>query len=168
MRILVAVDDSRHSERAVRFVTRMRWPAGSRMLVASVMRPPTIPPPPSNRAGAFGAVDLVAPLRALHDALIARALGLLRAAGFSAEARLAEGDAREQLMQLVQREHADLLVMGSRGRSGLARLMLGSVSNHAVNQAPCSVLVVKPVTWTRGPAGPRLGKEDGHEDPDRC
>ena len=40
MRILIGVDQSPHSERAVRFVTRMRWPAGSRVIVASVMTPP--------------------------------------------------------------------------------------------------------------------------------
>jgi len=44
MRILIAVDQSPHSERAVQFVSRMRWPAGSRVIVASVMTPPLSPP----------------------------------------------------------------------------------------------------------------------------
>src|ERR1041385_1934860 len=44
MRILIGVDQSPHSERAVLFVSRMRWPAGSRVIVASVMTPPLSPP----------------------------------------------------------------------------------------------------------------------------
>ena len=39
MKILIALDDSPHSERAVQFVTRVRWPAGSRVIVATVIRP---------------------------------------------------------------------------------------------------------------------------------
>jgi nucleotide-binding universal stress UspA family protein len=54
-----------------------------------------------------------------------------------------DGDPREQLMELLDQERVDLLVIGSRGRGSLARLMLGSVSSHAVGHAPCSVLVVK-------------------------
>ena len=39
MKILIALDASPHSERALDFVTRMRWPAGSRVIVLSVLQP---------------------------------------------------------------------------------------------------------------------------------
>jgi len=123
VKILIAVDDSRHSERAIAFVSHMRWPAGSRMIVAHVTSP-AVPEKPL-----AGGVD--------------RAQDQLREAGLATERRVAEGDAREQLLALVDRERIDLLVMGSRGHSGVARLMMGSVSSHAVSHAPCSVLVVK-------------------------
>ena len=138
MKILVAVDDSPHSERAIQFVTRMRWPAGSRMLVASVM--PLVVPAESSD---FDLPHLLARQRCHRESVITRAQDQLRDAGLSTERRVAEGDAREQLLQLVDTEQVDLLVMGSRGHSALGRLMLGSVSSHAVGHASCSVLVVK-------------------------
>jgi universal stress protein A len=39
--------------------------------------------------------------------------------------------------------NADLLVVGSHGRSGLSRLVLGSVASYVASHAPCSVLIVK-------------------------
>ena len=137
MKIMIAVDDSPHSERAIRFVTCMRWPAGSRMIVANVL-PPAVRPEASNSDSVGVSAE---PRR--WEAVSTRAQNQLRDAGLSTERRVTEGDAREQLLQLVDSERVDLLVMGSRGHSGLARLMLGSVSSHAVAHASCSVLVVK-------------------------
>ena len=53
------------------------------------------------------------------------------------------GDPRAVLVDFAQKEGADLLVVGSRGRTGLARLLLGSVAAHVAAHAPCSVLVVR-------------------------
>ena len=61
----------------------------------------------------------------------------------ASEARVAAGDARDALTREALAQRVDLMVMGSHGRSGLAKLMLGSVSSHIVTHAPCSVLVVK-------------------------
>jgi nucleotide-binding universal stress UspA family protein len=57
------------------------------------------------------------------------------------ESKLLEGDAAEQLVS--EAEGADLLVVGSRGRSGIASVLLGSVSRHVVSHALCPVVVVK-------------------------
>ena len=53
------------------------------------------------------------------------------------------GDPRDVLVDTARNLHADLLVVGSHGRTGLAKLVLGSVAAHVVTHAPCSVLVVK-------------------------
>jgi nucleotide-binding universal stress UspA family protein len=47
------------------------------------------------------------------------------------------------LEETVAVEHADLLVVGSHGRTGIKKLLLGSVASHVVAHAPCPVLVVK-------------------------
>jgi len=78
------------------------------------------------------------------EGLVARAEGTLREAGFSTEGLILAGDRREVLVQVAQSERADLLVVGSRSRTGVTKLMLGSVSSPVVTHAPCSVLVVKP------------------------
>jgi nucleotide-binding universal stress UspA family protein len=143
MKILIAVDDSPYSARAVRFVSRMRWPAGSRVLVANVVTPVLTPP----RIGSESSVPLlieVSEEQRLHaDEVVRAAEAELQAAGLAAEKRVATGDAREALLRLAADERVDLMVVGSHGRTGIAKLLLGSVSSHAVTHANCNVLVVK-------------------------
>lgn len=143
MRILIAVDQSPHSARAVRFVSRMRWPAGSRVIVASVMTPPLPPPVAGVDAGVSLMVEVSAEQVAETRARVAEAEAELRAAGIATESRTPTGDPRDILLRLVEDERVDLIVLGSHGRTGLAKLLLGSVSSHAVTHARCSVLVVK-------------------------
>ena len=57
------------------------------------------------------------------------------------ERKLVEGDPAEALE--AEAKHADLVVVGSRGRSGIAAALLGSVTRHVVDHAACPVVVVK-------------------------
>jgi universal stress protein A len=54
------------------------------------------------------------------------------------------GDPAVQVLQLASQLGADLIVMATHGRKGLHRLVLGSVAEHVVREAPCPVLTVKP------------------------
>ena len=74
----------------------------------------------------------------------------MRGSGFKTNSRVVTGDARFALIDAAKSEHADLLVVGSRGRTGLSKLLLGSVASHAVTHAPCSVLVVKSASLAKG------------------
>lgn len=143
MKILIAVDDSPHSARAVRFVARMRWPAGSRVIVANVLVPALTPPSAGVESGVPLLIEVSEPQRRVAAALVAKAEAALREAGLAAESRTPTGDAREALLQLIAHERVDLVVLGSHGRTGLSKLLLGSVSSHVVTHAHCSVLVVK-------------------------
>jgi nucleotide-binding universal stress UspA family protein len=142
MKILIALDASPHSERALDFVTRMRWPAGSRVIVLSVLQPVahavSLPYEPSALEA-----DVLAEQRRQLEELVADAERRLRESGFSTEGRVLTGDPRETLVQEAMATRADLLVVGSHGRTGIAKLMIGSVSSHLVTHAPCSVMVVK-------------------------
>lgn len=139
MKILIAVDDSPHSRSAVEFLAKSRWPAGSRIIVISVV--PILPPmtPPDMPMNA----DYTEALRPQAEAAVKHAEAVLRRVGLCAEGRVLVGEPGDALVHAAQDERADLLVLGSHGRTGFARLLLGSVSSHAVNHAPCSVLVVK-------------------------
>jgi universal stress protein A len=68
------------------------------------------------------------------------------AAGRGAAARylLRTGTAPEEIVQAATDERADLVVVGTHGRTGLNRLMIGSVAERVVRVAPCPVLTVKP------------------------
>jgi len=59
------------------------------------------------------------------------------------EAEVASGPAAETIVQIAQERAADLIVMGTHGRTGLRHLLLGSVAEKVVRLAPCPVLTVR-------------------------
>lgn len=143
MKIVLGVDDSACSEAAVQWVKRMSWPRDTTVFVLSVARPPVgayaeayVPQPN------FVAQVMEQEVR-LHQELSTRIERTLQAAGFTTTARVAEGDPRVTLVEAARAERADLIVIGSHGRSGISKLLLGSVANYVVTHAPCSVVVVK-------------------------
>jgi nucleotide-binding universal stress UspA family protein len=54
-----------------------------------------------------------------------------------------EDDAAEEILRVAAKEKCDLIVMGTHGRTGLSRLLMGSVAEVVVRRAPCPVLTVK-------------------------
>jgi len=67
-----------------------------------------------------------------------------RAAGAVANFLIWDGDASDGILAAADAERADLIVVGSRGRSGIGRYLLGSISDEIVQRAECPVLVVRP------------------------
>jgi nucleotide-binding universal stress UspA family protein len=76
------------------------------------------------------------------DALAQEAAARLTAAGRSAEARLRVGDAAAEIIDEASSWPADLVVLGSRGLTGLSRLVLGSVARNVLQGGRTSVLIV--------------------------
>jgi nucleotide-binding universal stress UspA family protein len=56
---------------------------------------------------------------------------------------LAEGDPARVIERIANERHCDLIVMGTHGRRGLGRILMGSVAEHVVRTAECAVLTVK-------------------------
>ena len=87
--------------------------------------------------------DLGAALDALSNAILAKAKERARQVGLTAiQVQTSWGDAAEPIIDTAAREHADIIVVGKRGRGQLAGLLLGSVSQKVVSLAPCPVIVV--------------------------
>lgn len=63
--------------------------------------------------------------------------------GITTESDYKIGEAGHQLCEAAKEWSADLIVLGRRGRTGLAEAFLGSVSNYVLHHAPCSVLVIQ-------------------------
>jgi nucleotide-binding universal stress UspA family protein len=59
------------------------------------------------------------------------------------ELEIVSGDPPEEIIRLANIYKSDLIVMGSRGLTGLNRILQGSVSSQVVSEAPCSIMVVK-------------------------
>ena len=76
-------------------------------------------------------------------AVVESIVGLLRKDGIEAHGEVPEGTAAEMIVAAAARTSADLIVMGSHGRGGFERLLVGSNSEKVLNRTPCAVLVVK-------------------------
>jgi nucleotide-binding universal stress UspA family protein len=147
MRILLAIDDSEPSEAAVKAV--LARGAGTEVRVVHVVEPvQTLIP--SLVAGAELGLWRVAELEALRDTtlreakdLVARAAATLRAAGMVVTTSVEEGDPRSRIIDLAAGWPADIVVVGSHGRKGLNRFLLGSVSETVARHAPCSVEITR-------------------------
>ena len=64
-------------------------------------------------------------------------------AGIVADYVIYEGFPEECILDYAKRQEADVIIMGSHGRRGLKRMILGSVAEHVIRRSPCPVLVVK-------------------------
>jgi len=141
VKIVIGVDESPHSWAAVQFVKRSAWPAGSSIRVIAAS------PPVFLGAGETAAPAAISEIIRQQDTaargLADRAAAELQGTGLEVSSVMVPGDPRSALVDEARQEHADLIVVGSHGRSGLSKLLLGSVASHVVAHAPCSVLVVK-------------------------
>ena len=61
----------------------------------------------------------------------------------SMDYKLAKGDPAKSIVKVAQDTQCDLIVLGTHGRSGLRRVLMGSVAEHVLRVAPCPVLVLK-------------------------
>jgi nucleotide-binding universal stress UspA family protein len=81
-----------------------------------------------------------------HTATAADAAGRLRQAGRHATHAVVHGQPAPAIIGVAQNADADLVVVGTHGRTGLTRVMLGSVARNVMLHAPCSVLVARGAT----------------------
>ena len=147
MRILLAIDDSECSAAATHAVVAQFTPQNAVVHVLHADEWPRGLPPEVSSAEGSAAAQTILSLHELrrHDAgaLVASAAAQLRAAGFSATSSVRNGDAREVILAGVKEWGADLVVLGSHGRKGIDRLILGSVSDTVARHAACSVEIVR-------------------------
>ncbi len=82
-------------------------------------------------------------LRGVASDVLARDERRFVEAGFAVEKHAREGDPAHVIIEVAEEQHADLIVVGARGSTGLRRFMLGSVSSKLAHHAPSSVLIVR-------------------------
>jgi nucleotide-binding universal stress UspA family protein len=134
-RLLLPVDGSRFSRRAAVQALGLAGESGSTLLVMSVLDAP----PGFMTEVPEVAHDLLNNLENLVGEVAQKAADQ----GVPCETRVAVGSTYRIIVELAGEWEAGLIVMGSHGRTGLKRLLMGSVTERVVGQAPCPVLVVK-------------------------
>ncbi len=146
--IVLGVDGSPHSRRAAAFVARLAPPPGGRVTVVSVVeptRPPSMALLPASMRGhlAGAAAELERARLNAGRGWAEAAVRTMEKGGWRAQASVRTGVPLAELLEAVKAARADLLVLGARGTGGLARLLLGSVTEGALRLASVPVLVVK-------------------------
>ncbi|HSW95052.1 MAG TPA: universal stress protein [Patescibacteria group bacterium] len=86
--------------------------------------------------------------RTAHQAIAGAAAARLSSQGVASTTEVPQGEAASGIIEAAEVAGADLIVVGSRGKTGLGRLLLGSVARRILYQAPCSVLIVRPLAVT--------------------
>ena len=86
---------------------------------------------------------VIVDLREVAEALLDRAARDALSKGVEVETHVREGQPAEVILEVANQEHADLIVVGSRGLTGIKRYLLGSVSSKVSEHAPCSVMIVR-------------------------
>jgi nucleotide-binding universal stress UspA family protein len=147
MKILLAIDDSACSTAAADAVIRQFLPSETEVCILHVDEWPKGLPISMQFAGGAAAADDVCSLhetiRRKNRSLVAGVARRLEGTGFRARTELRVGDASHEILDAAAEWRPDLIVMGSHGRRGFERLTLGSVSDHVVRHADCSVEVIR-------------------------
>ncbi len=138
-KLLLATDLSEASSSATEQAFDLASRLGASLLIVSVIDPGALLLP----GGRFRArVDQVRERREQQaQALVERG----RVEGIDVSFLVWTGDPADQIVSAAEAERVDMVLVGSHGRGAVGRLFLGSVSEHVVRNAPCPVLVVRPL-----------------------
>jgi nucleotide-binding universal stress UspA family protein len=134
--ILLATDLTGASREATGRAIDLASRLEARLLIVNVLE--------KRRLSGAGSHERVDQARTEREALLVKVVRDARDAGVTAEFLVWDGDPGDSIASAAEAEHADLVVVGTRGRSGAERMFLGSVSDHVVRHAECPVLVVRP------------------------
>ena len=138
--ILCAVDFSDFSQRALRYAIGLARHFGSRLFIQHTAQPSTYLFLGGMESNA-GMIDIGVQLQAARDEV----RRMLISGGIDSSevtVLLNEGDVARRILETISREQIDLLVMGTHGRKGFNRFVLGSVTEGMIHQAVCPMLVV--------------------------
>jgi len=134
-KILFATDGSKFSARAAEKAVSFAKSYGGELVVLSVVDVPA-----EFYAEAPKAVEDLVRKAKEYTATVR---DMAAAAGVKAESFVGEAEAFEAVIKLAKEQAVDVIVVGSHGRTGLRRLLMGSVTEKVIGYAPCPVLVAK-------------------------
>jgi nucleotide-binding universal stress UspA family protein len=138
-RVLIALDESALAAHAVEVGMNLIQALGAEAALVHVIDPKLATAPEGGIPAATLLADLKRTGQALLTAAAARLDGTVPPWQF-----LREGPPAREIVAAAREWQADLLVLGTHGRSGLARMVLGSTAEAVVRHAPCPVVVVRP------------------------
>lgn len=139
--ILVASDFSACSQEATAFVTKLAQRLEARVCLLHCWQLPM--PGPSPEMGWVLTQDMIVFLEGEARSALEAATAKVRETLPGAESRLLQSDPRHGIVETANEIKADLVIVGTHGRRGIPRMLLGSVAEYVVRHAPCTVLTVR-------------------------
>ena len=133
--ILLPLQGPFDAEAAVRFLQLKPFHDAVELTLLTVL-PSTEPPWPSNDAAAAASTEILEKQATYIEGVAER----LRAIGYQAHGVAVVGTPSTMILQQATTLRSDLILMGTRGRQGIARFVLGSVSHAVLHHMPCPVL----------------------------
>lgn len=144
-KILYPTDFSTTGRTALEMATSLARDRGATLVIIHVEEPPM----------AYGGGELYYGVEEPDRAELERMLQEVKPAdpAVKCEYRLVIGSPATAIVEMAERENADMIVMATHGRTGLTRLLMGSVAEEVVRKAQCPVLTVKPAAMPPAKAG---------------
>ena len=146
MKILLATDGSESAREAVDYLMRFPFPTESEVTLLTVIDRDVIKDEDVsglNDEQENALKDTEKLVEEEAQELLARETQRVRNAGLSESSELRIGHPAEEIVRVAEQLGSDCVIVGSHGMSGIKRFLLGSVSDHVLQYAPCSVLIVK-------------------------
>ncbi|MFN6563223.1 MAG: universal stress protein [Nostoc sp. ChiSLP01] len=136
--VLVALDGSELAERVIQTLDDLAFSENARVILCHVFPTPEseieLPADrPQSESPTFSYFHIEKQLQSYQEKLSVKS-----------DLELVTGDPAEEIIRLANIYKTELIVIGSRGLMGVKRIVQGSVSSQVVEEANCSVLVVKP------------------------
>jgi nucleotide-binding universal stress UspA family protein len=141
-RIVFATDFSKTSRKAFRTALVLAARLRADLAIVHVIAP-FIPIAPEQYVYTEAWDQLERDARRHGQQQLQRLVGTAKRAGVRAVSRLLSGDPARQIARAARADHAQLLVVGTHGRTGLPRLFLGSVASRVIAGAGCPVVIVR-------------------------
>jgi nucleotide-binding universal stress UspA family protein len=134
-KILFPTDFSSSSDEGLKWAESLARDTGATLLIVHVEEPPA----------AYGGGEMYYGIPEPDKAALQAMLGAVKPADSTVphEHRLVTGDPAEAIVHVADSEHCDLIVLGTHGRTGFRRLLMGSVAEAVVRRANVPVLTVK-------------------------
>jgi nucleotide-binding universal stress UspA family protein len=134
VKILLAVDGSQYSDAATQVLATQFRPEGSDVLLVHVIEGPAF----------FEQDAALVERRRRAEKIMVHTTEALRAAGYQTiHTRVVEGEPRLGVLEVASEWRPNCIVLGSHGRKGLEKLLLGSVAQSVAQHATCSVFIVR-------------------------
>jgi nucleotide-binding universal stress UspA family protein len=139
-KILVPIDFSDHVAPVLEWAAHLAEEHGSRVILLHAYH---LPVEFQQLEGAYLPDDFWTNVKSETEQALARYADEIGAKGIVVETVAREGYPASVIEEEAERQEADLIVIGTRGLSGLKHLLLGSIAERVVQRAPCPVLTVR-------------------------